>query len=181
MDYKMLVNRDNLLDEYYVPLNLVKTNTLYKDNVYLEEETFKNFGLLKQKAKEYGYYIDIMSGYRDYKYQEKLFNELVSDKGYNYAYKYIAKPGSSEHQTGLALDFVVYKDELCYKEHDVEDLKETKWVHENMHNFGFILRYPKDKEEVTKYSYEPWHIRYVGGIASYLYKNNLTLEEYLRK
>ena len=62
MDYKMLVNRDNLLDEYYVPLNLVKTNTLYKDNVYLEEETFKNFELLKQKAKEYGYYIDIMSG-----------------------------------------------------------------------------------------------------------------------
>ena len=88
MDYKMLVNRDNLLDEYYVPLNLVKTNTLYKDNVYLEEETFKNFGLLKQKAKEYGYYIDIMSGYRDYKYQEKLFNELVGEKGYKYAYSH---------------------------------------------------------------------------------------------
>lgn len=181
MDYKMLVNRDNKLDEYYVPLNLVKTNTLYKDNVYLEEEASLNFVKFREYAKECGYDIDIMSGYRDYKYQEKLFNELVNEKGYNYAYKYIALPGSSEHQTGLAIDFVVYKDGLCYKEHDVEGLEETIWIHENMHNFGFVLRYPKDKEEITKYSYEPWHIRYVGSIASYLYKNHLTLEEYLKR
>lgn len=178
MDYKMLVNRDNSLDEYYAPLNLVKTNTKYKDNVYLEEEAYNNFLKLQEKAAELNYKIDIMSGYRDYKYQLKIFNELVNEKGYNYAYKYIAKPGSSEHQTGLALDFVIYKDGKCYKEHDVEGLEEVKWIHNNMHNYGFILRYQKDKEEITKYSYEPWHIRYVGGIASYLYRNNLALEEY---
>lgn len=180
MDYLMLVNRDNVLDPYYVPYNLVKIDTLYKDNVYLEEEAYKNFIKLKEVAKEVGIYIDVMSGYRDYKYQEKLFNDLVLEKGYNYAYKYIAKPGSSEHQTGLAIDVVIYKDGKCYIEHEIEKLEEeVKWLHENMHNFGFILRYPKDKEEITKYSYEPWHIRYVGSISSYIYRYKLSLEEYL--
>lgn len=181
MDYKILVNKENKLDNNYAPLNLVKTKSEYKDNIYLEEKTYEQFQKLQNEALKYGYQIDIASGYRDYNYQEKLFNELVLEKGYNYAYKYIAKPGHSEHQTGLALDIVIYEEDKSYIEHDIENLNATKWLHQNAHHYGFILRYPSDKEEITNYSYEPWHLRYVGQLATYLYNNNLTLEEYLKK
>lgn len=181
MDYKVLVNRDYSLDEHFVPKNLVKITSKYKDNIYLEEKTYEQFKKLQEEALKYNYEIDVMSGYRDYKYQEKLFNDLVIEKGYNYAYKYIAKPGQSEHQTGLSIDFVIYRDDQNYIEHDLVDLVETKWIHQNMYRYGFILRYPHNKEESTKYNYEPWHIRYVGDIATVLYNNNLTLEEYLKK
>lgn len=181
MNYNILVNKDHKLEDNYIPLNLVKTNSTYKDNIYLEEHTYEQFKKMQTDALKYNYHIDISSGYRDYNYQEKIFNELVLEKGYNYAYKYVAKPGNSEHQTGLALDIVIYIDNKCYIEHDIENLLETKWIHQNAHKYGFILRYPSDKEEITNYSYEPWHLRYVGNLAQILYNNNLTLEEYLKK
>ena len=112
------------------------------------------------------------------KKEEKIYNKLLEEKGFTYAITRIAEPGKSEHQTGLAIDFCIYKDEKCYIEHEIEELLETKWVHQNCYRYGFILRYPEGKEDITKYSYEPWHIRYVGNIASYIYNNNLTLEEY---
>ena len=136
-------------------------------------------------TKEYGYitvilnyYFDIESGYRSYEYQEKIYNEIVREKGFNYALRSVAKPGYSEHQTGLAIDICIYKDGKSYIEHDIEDYPETKWLHTNAHKYGFILRYPKDKEEITGYMYEPWHLRYVGDISLYIYNNNLALEEY---
>ena len=182
MDYLMLVNRDNVLDPYYVPYNLVKIDTLYKDNVYLEEEVYKNFIKLKEVAKEVGIYIDVMSGYRDYLYQEKIYNKLVYEKGFNYAISRIAKAGCSEHQTGLAIDICVYRDGKCYIESEISDFVETKWVHQNCYKYGFILRYPLDKEDITKYSYEPWHLRYVGSdVARDIYNRDITLEEYLGK
>ena len=119
-----------------------------------------------------------MSTYRSYNYQVNLYNQYVKQDGKEKADTYSGRAGYSEHQTGLALDFCIYKDEKCYIEHDVEDKIETKWIHQNCHRYGFILRYPLDKEDITKYSYEPWHLRYVGNIASYIYNNNLTLEEY---
>ena len=124
------------------------------------------------------YVIEIESAYRTHHYQKKLFDELVNEKGLEYAEKYVAKPYTSDHETGLAIDFCVYRNNEYVIEHDMDNLEETKWVHDNCHKFGFILRYPKNKEEITKYNYEPWHIRYVGDIAEYLFKNNLTLEEY---
>ena len=117
----------------------------------------------------------------DFDYQEKIYNKLLEEKGFTYAITRIASPGKSEHQTGLALDFCIYKDGKCYIEHDVEDKIETKWIHQNSHRYGFIIRYPEGKEDITKYSYEPWHLRYVGNIASSIYNNNLTLEEYKDK
>lgn len=181
MDYKMLVNRDNLLEEHFKPSNLVKTDSLYKDDIYLEKETYHAFQNLKKEAQKNHYDIDIMSGYRTKEYQQSLFDELVKQKGYNYAFSYIALPRTSEHETGLALDFAIYKDGKTYIEHSVEELEETKWIHQNAYRFGFIVRYPKDKEEITKYNYEPWHLRYVGSLARYLYTNHMTLEEYYRK
>ncbi|MDO5569561.1 MAG: M15 family metallopeptidase [bacterium] len=181
MDYQILVNKDNSLDKDYIPKNLVLSNSIYKDGIMVDKLVLEAFNKMKEEAKKYNYEIDIMSGYRSYSYQDKLFNNLVNEKGFNYAYNYIAKAGTSEHQTGLAIDFVIYKDDKCYIEHDVEGLNETLWIHQNAHKYGFIVRYPKDKEEITKYNYEPWHLRYVGNIANSLYNNDLTLEEYKKR
>lgn len=178
MDYTMLVNRANKLNDDYVPSDLVITDSLYKDNIYLDKECYDSFKIMQEDALKEDLCIDIMSGYRDYKYQEKIYNKLVLEKGISYAMRAIAVPGASEHQTGLAIDYCVYIDNKCYIEHDIMDLMATDWVFNNCYKYGFIVRYPLDKEEITGYNYEPWHIRYVGEIADYLYKNNLTLEEY---
>lgn len=176
----MLVNRDNLLDRTYIPINLVDTLSNYKEGIFINKKALDKFNLMKLEAYSKGYVIDIMSGYRNYDYQEKIYNKLILDKGFNYAFRHIAPPGASEHQTGLALDFCIYRENKCYIEHEVEELEEAKWIHDNAHRFGFILRYPLYKEDITGYNYEPWHLRYVGDIASYLYYNDLTLEEYLK-
>jgi LAS superfamily LD-carboxypeptidase LdcB len=164
-----------------IPSTLVEASSSYKDGILIDRETKNAFDRMKQDALRYGYHIDIESGYRDYDYQEKIYNKLLEEKGFTYAITRIAEPGKSEHQTGLAVDFCIYKDGKCYIEHDVEDKIETKWIHQNSHRYGFILRYPEGKEDITKYSYEPWHLRYVGNIASSIYNNNLTLEEYKDK
>lgn len=181
MDYDILVNKDNPLPRAYIPNTLVISGSRYKDNIYIDSKTKESFDKLKKNAQEKGYNIDIESGYRSYDYQEKIYNKLIEEKGFSYAITRIAMPGKSEHQTGLAIDYCVYKDQKCYIEHEIEDLEETKWIHKNAHKYGFILRYPEGKEHITKYNYEPWHIRYVGDIAEYLYNNNLTLEEYKEK
>lgn len=181
MNYLMLVNKDNILSSSYVPPSLVNISSKYKDDIKLDKECYDNFLLMQKEAKKYNYNIDIMSGYRTYDYQEKIYQKLVKEKGFNYAISRIAKPGSSEHQTGLAIDICIYRDNKCYIEHDIESFEETKWMHQNCYKYGFILRYPLDKEDITKYSYEPWHLRYVGNIAKYIYNNDITLEEYLDK
>ena len=175
----MLVNRNNLLDKTYIPNNLVDSGSKYKDNILVCDIIYKHFMLMKLEALRRGYNIDIMSGYRDYNYQERIYNKLILDKGFNYAFRHIAPPGASEHQTGLAIDVCIYRDDKCYIEHEISDFEEIKWIHNNAHRFGFILRYPYGKEEITGYNYEPWHFRYVGNIASYIYYNNLTLEDYI--
>ncbi len=174
----MLVNKTHPLSSSFQPEYLVDVKSEYKDDILLEETVLNNFRKLQEEAANFGYAIDIMSGYRDYEYQEKLYNNLVKEKGFNYALRAVARPGCSEHQTGLAIDFCIYKDDKCYIEHEIVDYPETKWVHSNCHKYGFIVRYPLDKEEITSYNYEPWHLRYVGDIAPYLYNNELTLEEY---
>ena len=178
MDYSILVNKDNPLPRAHIPNNLVNTERKYKDNILLDAKAKEEFKKLKESALKLGYNIDIESGYRDYDYQEKIYNKLICEKGFAYAVTRIAEPGKSEHQTGLALDFCIYKDNKCYIEHDIKDLEETKWIHQNAHLFGFILRYPEGKEDITKYSYEPWHLRYIGPLAVTLYNRNTTLEEY---
>ena len=179
MDYLSLVNRDNLLDKTYIPRDLVDSKSIYRDNILIDRKVNEMFNFMKMEALKNGYDIDIMSGYRDYNYQEKIYNKLVNDKGINYAFRYNAEPGASEHQTGLAIDICIYRENNCYIEHEISEFEEIKWLHKNAHRFGFILRYPKDMEDITGYNYEPWHFRYVGNKASYIYYNNLTLEDYI--
>lgn len=178
MDYNILVNKDNPLPRAHIPNNLVSSESKYKDNIYIDAKAKEAFDKLKKEAEKYGYNIDIESGYRDYDYQEKIYNKLLEEKGFSYTITRVAEPGKSEHQTGLAIDFCVYNDGKCYIEHEIEEFPVTKWIHNHAHLFGFILRYPEGKEDITKYSYEPWHLRYVGDIATNIYNSKLTLEEY---
>jgi len=178
MDYEILVNKDNALDKTYIPIDLVDTGSSYKDGILINKKVLEQFNLLKMDAYRLGYNIDIMSGYRDYVYQGKIYNKLLKEKGFAYTFRSIAKPGCSEHQTGLAIDICVYRDNKCYIEHELEDMEEIKWLIDNSYKYGFILRYPRYMEDKTGYNYEPWHFRYVGDIAEYLYKHNLLLEDY---
>lgn len=181
MDYTILVNKDNVLDRTYVPDELANAFSSYKDDILVNKTLLDNFNLMKMDAYMNGYNIDIMSGYRDYNYQEKIYNKLIIDKGFAYAFRSVAKAGCSEHQTGLAIDICVYRDNKCYIEHELEDMEEINWVINNCYKYGFILRYPKGMEDRTGYNYEPWHFRYVGNdVAKYLWENKMILEDYVK-
>jgi len=178
-DLIVLVNKNNILPEDYVPSDLRLINNRYAyDNKYLREEAAINFENLSADASILGYRIIATSTFRDYDYQGKLFNEYVNEKGIDYALLCSAKPGHSEHQTGLAVD--VEGSNKDYNE--FEKSIEFNWMQENAFRYGFILRYPKGKEHITGFKYEPWHYRYVGIThATNIYNNNLTLEEYKDK
>ena len=177
--YDFLVNKNNKLTSDYVPNDLELININYAcEDKYLRHEAKINFENLSKKAKEEGYNIVAVSTYRSYEYQEKLYNNYVLDKGFYYADMASARAGHSEHQTGLAVD--VSNSSLDYD--NFESTKEFNWMKNNAHKFGFILRYPKASFHVTGFKYEPWHYRYVGvNIATYIYENNLILEEYTKQ
>ena len=132
---------------------------------------------MREDALKLGYDIYIDSGYRDSAYQQNILNYYLKTMGED-AYQKVAKPGESEHILGTAIDLGTLIDgKYCDEINDSMDV--TKWIFENAHKYGFILRYPKGKEDITGFNYEPWHLRFVGPkLATYLTKNNLTLEEY---
>jgi LAS superfamily LD-carboxypeptidase LdcB len=143
---------------------------------YLRKEAKEHFEKLAYDANLLGYKIIAVSAYRDYDYQNKLYNNYVKEYGLEYASKCSAPAGYSEHQTGLAVDVMGSNND--YNKFDQS--KEFEWMKNNAHLYGFILRYPKNKENITGYKYEPWHYRYVGLSDAYkIYNNNLTLEEYI--
>lgn len=140
----------------------------------LTEETQNSFNIMQKECSELGLNIYISSGYRSYLYQSNLYNRYVERDGEVAANTYSAKPGHSEHQTGLAFDLNTINDAFGYTD-------EGKWIKDNCHLYGFIVRYPEGKQEITGFKYEPWHLRYVGiELATHLYQNNLTLEEYFK-
>ena len=128
---------------------------------------------------EIGKKLTAYSGYRTYEYQKGLFNRYVDKNGYDEAVMYSAKPRHSEHETGLAYD-IGGSDQSFWLEEAFEDTEEGIWLRENAHRFGYILRYPKGKTDITGYIYEPWHFRYIGTEhATNVYERDITLEEYL--
>lgn len=173
-DLLVLVNKNHKLDKGYVPSNLEELDLSYSnDDQYLKIEAKLAFERLIKDA--IGYKIIVVSSYRSYDYQDKLFNDYVSKKGKAYALACSAKAGHSEHQTGLSLDVMGSNNDYDL----FEESKEYEWMKENAHKYGFILRYPEEKEHITGYKFEPWHYRYVGiDIATIIYENNLTLEEF---
>ena len=175
----VLVNKLNRLQSNYVPHDLEQISLNYAtNNKFLRKEAKENFEKLSSDAKKIGYSIIAVSAYRDYDYQENLFNNYVKEKGENYALKCSAKAGHSEHQTGLSVDVMGSNNDYD----QFEKSKEFDWMKNNSYKYGFILRYPKGKEYITGFKYEPWHYRYVGkDIASIIYTEGITLEEYYKK
>lgn len=190
MDYTILINKDNLLDKFYIPSDLVVTDNNENNFHKYEDPTlkpavssfvFSYFLEMQKEALKAGYKIIIDSGYRSYNYQQVIWDVNVKKYGLDATRKKVAIPGSSEHQSGLAFDIAYIIDEK-YCDEVNENQDETKWLFDNCYRFGFILRYPKGKEDITGYQYEPWHYRFVGlELAKYIYENNLTLEEYYQK
>jgi D-alanyl-D-alanine carboxypeptidase len=179
MNYHVLVDKKHGLDASYVPPNLINIDSQYKSSIKLDAVAYKNWLNLKREALKKCCVIDIMSAYRPYDYQNKLFNDLVLEKGYDYAINAVALPGHSEHQTGLAIDYTVFKNNEFIIEGDITSLEECQMINSTAHKYGFIVRYPKGKEDITGYKYEPWHLRYVGvDLATYLYEKDMTLDEY---
>ena len=139
----------------------------------VNNEALENLKIMQADAKVLNLNIPLVSGYRSYATQEALYNKYVKKDGEAVANTYSAKPGFSEHQTGLAFD-------IGSVSRTFEGTAEAKWIEENAHLYGFIVRYPKGKTDITGYIYEPWHVRYLGKkVASKVKQSGLTLEEYL--
>ncbi len=119
------------------------------------------------------------SGYRSYNLQKQFYDSYVAQDGQVAADRYSARPGTSEHQTGLSFDATA-SNGACHLEICFEDTPEGQWLAKNAHKYGFIIRYPESKENITGYQYEPWHLRYVGvELASEMHHQNIsTLEEF---
>ncbi|MEJ9148860.1 M15 family metallopeptidase, partial [Bacillus thuringiensis] len=145
---------------------------------HLRKEAAEALEKLFDLAKQEGIQLHAVSGFRSYDYQQRLYANNVKRKGQEHTDRFSAKPGHSEHQTGLTMD-VSSKSANNELELSFANTKEGKWLKENAHCTGFIIRYPKGKESITGYAYEPWHIRYVGDIAKNIYKQKQTLEEYM--
>ncbi|MCD7826102.1 MAG: D-alanyl-D-alanine carboxypeptidase family protein [Clostridiaceae bacterium] len=181
--YAVLVNRDYLISKDYVPADLVVPNVSFSfygtyEKSYMRKKAAAALEKLFAGASENGYTLKGVSAYRSYERQTQIYNNNVQTKGEEKANLVSALPGSSEHQTGLAID-VSCNSVSCTLEESFGKTDEGKWLRKNCYRYGFVIRYPKGKEDITGYSYEPWHIRYVGKkLAKYLYKNDLTLEEY---
>jgi D-alanyl-D-alanine carboxypeptidase len=175
----MLVNKYYHLDNDYTPEDLVTIPTTYAYGDYgsqkVTKSTYDAYVNLWNASHENGYYLMVSSSYRPYERQEIVYNDYQKSKGTEYADSIAARPGFSEHQTGYALD--VFEKGTTQK--TFQNSESYKWLKENAHNYGFILRYPEDKENITGYSFESWHIRYVGNeAAKIIYENNISFDEY---
>lgn len=179
----VLVNRKYLLSSSYTPTDLIETKIRFNfnyssDKRKLRKEAAKSLEKMFKAAEKKKIILYGVSGYRSYARQKQIYDLNVARRGKSATDTVSARPGSSEHQTGLTID-ISAQSVGCQLSQAFGDTKEGKWVAKNAHKYGYIVRYPDGKSKITGYHYEPWHIRYVGiPVATYLYKNKLTLEEY---
>ena len=168
-----------MLDKKYKPGSLRKVNIDFVGNIsseekYLTEAAAEAVEEMFAKAQKEGIILVGSSGYRSYKSQKDIYLRDLAAKGEEYVSAYVAVPGSSEHQTGLAMDITNESNWMT------GESAEARWLRDNCYLFGFILRYPEGKEHITGKSYEPWHLRYVGKeAAEEIYAQGITLEEYM--
>ncbi len=172
----MLVNKFYQLPESYVPENITPISTWYAySNHSIIDEVNTKYVDMWNGAKKEGLTLIVTSSYRDYNFQATLYNGYKNSNGQAWADNYSARPGHSEHQLGLALDIVTHNNTM----ENFEQTDEFKWLEKNSYKYGFILRYPKGKEHITGFNYEPWHYRYVGiDIAKEIYELGITYDEY---
>ncbi|WP_054861374.1 D-alanyl-D-alanine carboxypeptidase family protein [Gracilibacillus sp. JCM 18860] len=180
---EVIVNKQRRLPDGYEPTDLVEPNVSF----YAEEGDPKRqlrqiaataLEKLFEGAKADGLELVAVSGYRSYDRQKAIYENNVAQNGQEHADKYSARPGTSEHQTGLAMD-VASAALVSVLEPSFIQTEEGQWLEEHAHEYGFIIRYPEGKDDITGYSYEPWHVRYVGKeIATEVYEQQTTLEEF---
>lgn len=174
----MLVNKHRGLKDDFIPDGLVEIDTKYasSDDLKASKLAVNAFIQMSKAATKEGLELVINSAYRSYDEQQEISDTYLDLYGQSYVDKYVAKPGFSEHQTGLAFDIGSRKVNVFIKS------DEYKWMIENAYKYGFILRFPKKYEKVTGFRNEPWHYRYVGKkIAKIIYEEDITLEEYYVK
>ena len=178
-----LVNKVRALPAGYIPKDLLRITVptvLRFDEVnHLRRPAATALArMFKAALDEEGFRLYARSGYRSYKTQESLYTAAVKRDGRAQADKYSAMPGHSEHQTGLAVD--ITSEEMNYRlDEGFGATPKGIWAARNAHRFGFILRYPRGKEDITGYGYEPWHFRYLGVVlAELIFHRGLTLEEF---
>lgn len=170
----IIVNKFNYLEKDYVPKNLVEL-TGY-GNGSLVKEAYDAYVEMYNAAKAQGLNLYVSTSYRNYNFQATLYNNYVNEDGQVNADTYSARPGYSEHQTGLAVDLGTTSNHSITQFGNSE---EFVWVNNNCWKYGFIRRYTDESEYITGYVTEEWHYRYVGkDIAKFIYENNLTFEEY---
>lgn len=176
-DILMLVNKYNYLSKNYEPENIVDVKNWYcYGEAQLREEAYDAFINMFNAAKKDDVTLIINSGYRNYKQQDETYQDFYEIYGEDEANKIAARPGFSEHQTGLSIDLTSY-DETA--DNSFENTNEFKWLQKNAYKYGFILRYPKNKEKITGYDYESWHYRYVGiEVATKIKDLDITFDEY---
>jgi D-alanyl-D-alanine carboxypeptidase len=174
-----LVNKYNYLREDFVPNNLVELEAPYaREGIYLVKSARDKFYELVKKASEEGLTIRAISAYRGYTYQKRLYDKYVENDGIAKADTYSARPGFSDHQTGLVVDV----DNSINSFEGFTNTKEYQWMLANSYKYGFILRYPEGKEAITGYQFESWHYRFVGvKLAKKIKASNLTFDEYFTR
>ncbi|MFD1017722.1 M15 family metallopeptidase [Thalassobacillus hwangdonensis] len=180
---QLVVNKQRKLPEGYEPKDLVVPDVPFYFNEFLPKKQMRKeaAGALERLfagAKKDGIELVAASGYRSYDRQKTIYENNVKANGEEHANKFSAKPGTSEHQTGLAMD--VTSAQMAFKlEQDFIETAEGEWLANHAHEYGFVIRYPKGKTEITGYEYEPWHLRYVGKeSATEIHTQEATLEEF---
>ncbi|WP_067726445.1 D-alanyl-D-alanine carboxypeptidase family protein [Oceanobacillus damuensis] len=179
-----LINKEHALPADYIPEDLVIPNVPFPfsedtPKKQMREAAAKSLEDLFAAAEKFGLELFAISGYRSFDRQDAIFASNALKHGEEEANTFSARPGESEHQTGLSMD--VTSPEVDFElVTEFENTKEGQWIQENAAEFGFIVRFPEGKEEITKYMYEPWHLRYVGEkAAKEITAQGITLEEYL--
>lgn len=170
----VVVNKKRALPSTYAPDDLIAAG----NGQSMRREANEALQKLLADAQKAGVPLKSLSGYRSYATQDRVYNSYVAKDGRAAADTYSARPGHSEHQTGLAMDLGNGNGQ-CDLDACFGNTKGGQWIAQNAHKYGFTVRYAQDKTSVTGYQYEPWHLRYVGiGLAQELYKNKQTMEEF---
>ena len=188
IDYLVLVNKQyKLPDDWESKINLINVTNYLREPQYhlIENTTYQYFTKLRETLiEEHNITIELDSVYRSAKRQQEIWDEFVRERGEEYAKKYVAAPGYSEHQTGLAVDICLKINGKIVDDNDemIAQKEIFAKIHEKLEDYGFILRYLQGKEKITGYNYEPWHLRFVKiENAKKIKKQGVTLEEYLGK
>ena len=181
--YLVLVNKYHRLPkDWDSKIKLVTTTNSLGENITIEKETFEHFMALREDLLKDGINIQLDSVYRSIDDQIDVWEWFRENYDEEYCQKYLAVPGFSEHHTGLAVDVYLIKDGEIINDNDemTAEVEIFAKIHHFLPEYGFILRYPPTKEEITGYGYEPWHFRYVGQeVAKEISLDCITLEEYL--